>query len=89
MSVSTQAVVNNKKGIHARPSSVIAQNAAGFSSTVTVFHDDKSASAKDILQLIILELFYETEVTIVADGEDENEALAKVKELIEKEYNYE
>ena len=88
MSVSCIAKVKNKKGIHARPSSVIAKTSLKFKSCITIFYDGRSASAKDVLQLIMLELFNKTVVKIIAEGEDEKKALKEVKKLIEKEYDF-
>ena len=56
MSVDCCACIKNEKGIHARPSSEIAKKALEFRSDVTVMCDGKKADAKDVLQLIMLEL---------------------------------
>ena len=88
MSESTRAKVANEKGIHARPSSEIAKEALKYKSEITILYDGKTASAKDVLQLIMLELFEGTEVEIVAEGEDEKEAVEAIKNLIEIKYNF-
>jgi len=88
MSVSSHARVMNEKGIHARPSSEIAKEALRYKSDITIIYNGKTASAKDVLQLIMLELFQGTEVEIISDGEDEVEALNSVKELVEKTYSF-
>lgn len=88
MSVSGSITVKNERGIHARPSSEIAKEALKYKSKVIISYDGKSANAKDVLQIIILELFQGTTVLITADGEDEKEAFKAIKELVEKEYKF-
>jgi phosphotransferase system HPr (HPr) family protein len=88
MSVSSEATINNSKGIHARPSSEIAREALKYKSTVTITYNNKSANAKDVLQLIMLELFQGTNVIITAEGDDEKEALENIKKYVEKIYEY-
>ncbi|MCG8572166.1 MAG: HPr family phosphocarrier protein [Spirochaetes bacterium] len=82
------AVVQNDKGIHARPSSIISLESQKYQSDITLHHDGKTASSKDVLQIIILELFQGIEVEIVAEGEDEKEAFEAIKTLIEKTYEF-
>jgi phosphocarrier protein HPr len=88
MSVSCNVTVKNEKGIHARPSSEIAKEALKYKSTITVYYNNKKADAKDVLQLIMLELFEGTVVKIVADGADEAEALENIKKLFEIKHNF-
>lgn len=88
MSVSCNALVKNKRGIHARPSSVIAKAALAFKSEIIIKSQGKKASAKDVLQIIMLELFEGSKVTIEAKGPDKKKALNKIKKLIEREYQF-
>ncbi len=79
MSISGKATVNNNKGIHARPSSEIAREALKYKSIVTISYNNKNANAKDVLQLIMLELFPGTTVTLEENGPDEKEAFENKK----------
>ena len=81
-----KAIVKNERGIHARPSGEIAKEALKYKSKISVIFKDKTANAKDVIQLIILEMLKDSEVEIIANGEDEDVAFEAVKELIEKEY---
>ena len=83
-----KAVIKNDKGIHARPSSIISLESQRFQSDITLINDGKTASSKDVLQIIILELFKGVEVEVTVEGEDEEEAYNKVIELLEKEYEF-
>ena len=88
MSLTCTARVNNERGIHARPSSEIAKTALKYESNITIKCEDRTASAKDVLQLIMLELFQGSNVTIETEGPDEKEAMEEIKNLIEKEYSF-
>jgi phosphotransferase system HPr (HPr) family protein len=88
MSVSGSATIVNERGIHARPSSEIAKEALKYKSKVTINYNGKTANAKDVLQIIILELFKGITVQLIVDGEDEQKAFDAVKQLLEKEYKF-
>ena len=82
MSVSCTATVKNERGIHARPSAMIAKEALKYKAEVNIAYDDRIANAKDVLQLIMLELFQGITVEITAKGEDEEEAMEAIRKLI-------
>lgn len=86
--VSGTAVVKNGKGIHARPSSEISIESQKYKSKITLKYNGNVANSRDVLQIIILELFSGVEVEVVAEGEDEQEALEAIKAMIEKHFDY-
>lgn len=86
MSYSCKATVLNQRGIHARPSALIAREAMKYASEVKIIFEDRTANAKDVLQLIMLELFQGLTVDIIASGPDEKEAAEAVKKLIETQF---
>jgi phosphotransferase system HPr (HPr) family protein len=88
MSITVNATVKNPRGIHARPSSEIARASLKYKSDITIKCDDRTANSKDVLQLIMLELFEGSRVTIEVSGDDEADASKEIKTLIEKEYHF-
>lgn len=86
--VSGSAIVKNDKGIHARPSSEISIESQKYSSQITLKYNGNVANSRDVLQIIILELFKGVEVEIEAEGEDEQAALDAIKAMIEKTFDY-
>ena len=83
-------IINNKDGIHARPSAIIAQEAQKYKSKINISFDKRIADAKNILSLITLGMFQYAEVELVVEDEDENmlnEVFSVIKTLLEKEYN--
>lgn len=67
--------ITDKNGIHARPAGVIVQCAKRFASEITVEKEGKSANAKKLFALMQLGVKVHDTVTVTADGEDEEEAV--------------
>ena len=78
--------IENKTGIHARPASVFVQKASSFKSKVQLKAKGKTVDAKSILMIMSMGLVKGTEVTIVADGPDEADAVAALKGLIDSKF---
>lgn len=74
--------IENKTGIHARPASVFVQTATKFKSKVQIKAKGKTVDAKSILMIMSMGLVKGTDITIVADGPDEVEAVAALKNLV-------
>ena len=74
-------LIKNKVGLHARPAALFVQTASKFKSAITVKNGGASANAKSILHVLTLGVVSGTEVTVTADGEDAEQALAALAEL--------
>ncbi|MBQ6296898.1 MAG: HPr family phosphocarrier protein [Selenomonadaceae bacterium] len=81
--------IENKTGIHARPASVFVQKASSFKSKVQLKAKGKTVDAKSILMIMSMGLVKGTEVTIVADGPDEADAVAQLKAMIDSKFGEE
>jgi len=80
--------VLNKNGLHARPSSVLAEAALRYPDTsITVAREGTAVDAKSIMELLMLEAACGTQLTLVADGPRAQEALDELEALFEKEFN--
>ena len=82
-------MIENKTGIQARPASVFVQTATKFKSKVQIKAKGKTVDAKSILMIMSMGLVKGTEITIVADGPDEAEAVKALKELVESKFGEE
>lgn len=80
------ATIENKTGIHARPASQFVQKASSFKSKVQLKAKGKTVDAKSILMIMSMGLVKGTEVTIVADGPDEADAVAALKQMIDDKF---
>lgn len=75
--------VKNASGLHARPAGMFVKKAAEFKSTVEVFAKGKTVNAKSIMGIMSLGLAQGDELTIIANGEDQEAAINALAELIE------
>ena len=81
--------IENKTGIHARPASVFVQTASKFKSKVQIKAKGKTVDAKSILMIMSMGLTKGTEITLVADGPDEKEAVETLKKLVDDKFGEE
>ena len=81
--------IENKTGIHARPASIFVQTATKFKSKIQLQAKGKTIDAKSILMIMSMGLVKCTEVTIIADGPDEAEAVKALKDLIDSKFGEE
>ncbi len=73
--------ITNKVGLHARPAALFVQEANKFSSDITVICGDESGDAKSILDLLMLGVSQGSSITVQAEGEDAEQALAAIAAL--------
>jgi phosphotransferase system HPr (HPr) family protein len=73
--------LKNKVGLHARPAALFVQTASRFKSTITVKVGAATANAKSILNILTLGAGSGSVITVVAEGEDADQALMALKEL--------
>jgi phosphocarrier protein HPr len=91
----SKIVVNNKVGLHARPASQFVQEAAKYKSEIKVSAYDpdtnelREANAKSILGVLTLGVFQGMEITIHAEGEDEESAVDNLRKLVENNFGEE
>ena len=78
--VTTQIV--NKLGMHARASAKFVSLAAHFKSDVTLGRNGQHANGKSIMGIMMLAAGKGTQVELIVDGDDEDQALAALIELI-------
>jgi phosphotransferase system HPr (HPr) family protein len=78
--------VTHEVGLHARPASMFVQTASKFKSDISVTHGETTANAKSILTVLTLGVHKDNQITITAEGEDADEALAALEELIKSNF---
>lgn len=71
-------------GIHARPATVLVQAASKFNSEISLGYDGKSVNLKSIMGVMSLGIGQGAEITISAEGKDEQEALDSLQEVLNK-----
>lgn len=68
--------------LEARPAAMFVQTASKFTSNIKLRIDSKSVNAKSIMGVISLGLSDGQDITIVADGTDESEAVNELKTFL-------
>jgi phosphotransferase system HPr (HPr) family protein len=63
-------------GLHARAAAQLVQLASRFSSRITIRHGEREADAKSLIEILGLTIRPSTEITLVAEGIDADDALA-------------
>ena len=81
--VSKTLTVVNPSGLHLRPAGVLSQTAMKFKCDVISECGEKRIVAKSVLNVMAAGIKCGTEITLICDGEDENEALATITKAIE------
>ncbi len=74
--------LNNEEGLQARPAAVFVQEANKYDSDIEIIFHGHKANAKSIIGIMSLGAFSGEEITIIARGRDEEEAIKNLKELI-------
>ncbi|MCP3967661.1 MAG: HPr family phosphocarrier protein [Lentisphaerae bacterium] len=83
--------IHNKAGIHCRPASVILNTINDeFPDTdfTIINRDSEETELNSILNLISLGLHYKDEATLRVEGEDEEDAAAKIAGMFEYEFDF-
>ena len=87
--VSRAVRIGNKRGLHARASAKFVNLASEISAKVEVEKDGNRVCGTSIMGLMMLGAAMGDSITIHADGEDAEEALAKLVELVEDRFGEE
>jgi phosphotransferase system HPr (HPr) family protein len=77
--------VLNEVGLHARPAARFVSKANEFTSDIqvkNVTNNSKWVNAKSILSVLLLGVEKDHEIEIIAEGEDEAEAVKQIVELV-------
>lgn len=72
----------NKLGLHARAAAKLVSTATRYASDVKISRNGKEVDGKSIMSVMMLAASCGTDVDLIIDGSDENEAFTAVKELI-------
>lgn len=81
--ISKNVIVKNPSGLHMRPASTMVQIAGKCKSDISITCGDKEVDPKSILSLMSAAIQCGAEVTIICDGENEEEDLRTIVEAIE------
>ncbi len=82
-----QVTIVNKLGLHARAAAKLVATAARFESEIKLLKAHAEVNAKSILGVMMLAAAKGSELTLVAEGNDESEALDALENLIARRFD--
>lgn len=85
--ISELITITNDTGLHARPASVFVSTAAKFKSELMLQKGEKQVNAKSIMGVLSLGITKGTDIMILAQGSDEEEAVSALVELARSNFN--
>lgn len=74
--------INNPQGLHMRPAYLFAEAAAKFSSKIELIKNDLRIDGKSVLSILTLGASQGTEVLIEATGDDAQDAINVLQNLL-------
>lgn len=78
--------ITNQVGLHARPATFFIQKANEFKCSIYVEKNDRRVNAKSLLGVLSMGITRGTEIDIVAEGADEQQAVDTLAELVNSEF---
>lgn len=74
--------ITDATGIHARPATHLVNTASQYDSEIALVYKEKSVNLKSIMGVMSLGIGQGAEITVRANGGDEEAALASIAEVI-------
>ena len=84
--ISRDVTIQNNVGLHARPATFFIQRVNEYKSSVWVEKDERRVNAKSLLGVLSLGIIGGTDIRIIADGPDEQDAVDALVKLVESAF---
>jgi len=84
--IQEQIKIINKHGLHARPAAQFVKIAGKFSADIKVVKDGLEVNGKSIMGIMMLAAEPGSEILLMIDGDDEQDAINALKELINNKF---
>lgn len=79
--------IKNKLGLHARAAAKLVHTAARFKCDIKIRKGDEEVDGKSILGILLLAAGRGSVITVRANGDDENDAMDAIQELIDRKFD--
>lgn len=84
--ISKELTIENRNGLHARPSALFVKTASRFRAEIWVEKDDERVNGKSIMGLMMLAAGKGSVLRITAEGEDAEVVLGEIEALISSRF---
>lgn len=85
--ISETVVIQNKVGLHSRPATSFIQKANEYKCSVWIEKNERRVNAKSLLGVLSLGVLQGTEISIIADGPDERDAIDAMVSLVHSDFS--
>ncbi len=82
--IEEKVTIPNKLGMHARAAALFSRQAAEFISDILVIKDSMEVNGKSIMELLTLAATLGSSIIIKAHGDDEDQAIKVLSELVKQ-----
>ncbi len=79
--------ITNETGLHARPAAMLVKTTGKFKSDIYISKDGYEVNGKSIMGVLTLAAESGSTLEVRIEGEDEQEAMAALEELIRNNFN--
>lgn len=74
--------ITDELGLHARPATILTQEAGKFDSDIVIEFSDKSVNLKSMMGVLSLGVKQGDQITIKADGADAEDAISSLEKTL-------
>lgn len=82
--IEKEVIVMNQQGLHARPAAMFVQIATKYDSKVSVRKEKETINGKSIMGILMLGAQHQCKITLIAEGEDADQAIADLEAFLNK-----
>lgn len=83
--VIVEVVIRNPQGLHARPAAMFVQIASKYNANVALQKGEERVNGKSIMGILTLGIEQNSKVVLEADGDDADEVVVELTQLLTKE----
>ena len=79
--------IKNKQGLHARPAALLVRVTSKFTSKIEFECNETRVNGKSIMGVMMLAAAKGSDLIVYADGDDAEESIQGIRELIERKFD--
>jgi phosphocarrier protein len=87
--ISKELTIENRNGLHARPSALFVKTASRYRAEIWVEKDDERVNGKSIMGLMMLAAGKGSVLRVIAEGEDAESLVTEIEQLISTRFGEE
>jgi phosphocarrier protein len=87
--VTKEFTIQNRLGLHARPSAMFVKVCSRFRCEIWVEKDGERINGKSIMGLMMLAAGLGSRLSVTCEGPDEDKAMQEIEDLIARKFNEE